>query len=125
VKVIFRQIGGASILRDEGMAVAEFATRLVKLKARAAGEPYSRDSLMVQSGSELVQTGDSLAADGDEGIDSDEKDAGSLAQTWLRESELIVSEYLKEPRCEKKRRAEQSARLLVPGNFSRGTSLYY
>ena len=53
---------------------------------------------MVQGGGELVQTGDSLAADGDEGIDSDEKDAGSLAQTWLRESELIVSEYLKEPR---------------------------
>jgi hypothetical protein len=65
VEVIFGKIGGAAVFCDEGMAVAEFATRLVKLEARSAGEPYSRDSLMVQSGSELVQTGDSLAADGD------------------------------------------------------------
>jgi hypothetical protein len=47
VEVIFGKIGGAAVFCDEGMAVAEFATRLVKLEARAAGEPYSGDSLMV------------------------------------------------------------------------------
>jgi len=48
---------------------------------------------MVEGGGELVQARDTLAADGDEGIDGDEKDTGGLAQARLRNGEVILSEF--------------------------------
>src|SRR5882672_10313300 len=85
VEVILGEAGGAAVFRDERMAVAEFAARLVKLETRTAGEPDSGDALMVEGGGELVESGHALATDGNQGIDGDKENAGSLAQTRLRD----------------------------------------
>ena len=68
--------------------MAELTARLVHLESRAAGEPDSGDPLMVEGGSELIQTRDALAADGDKGIDGDKNNAGSLAQAGLRDGKF-------------------------------------
>src|SRR4029077_19440226 len=61
--------------------------------SRGAREPHRGDPLMGEGGGELVQARDTLAADGDEGIDGDEENAGGLAQTKLRNGEDILSEF--------------------------------
>src|SRR5206468_264025 len=107
------------------MAVAKFAARLVKLETRAAGEPYSGNALVVQGGGELVKAGNTLAADGDKRIDSEEKNAGSLAQARLSGmAMLILPECLRQQGWEKKRRAEESARLFLHPAASAGALLF-
>ena len=88
MEIILGEAGHTAVFRDKGMTVAELAARLVHLETRAAGKPDSRDTMMVEGGSELVQAGDALATDGDEGIDGDKENAGSLTQAGLRDGEF-------------------------------------
>jgi hypothetical protein len=123
MEVILREVGRAAVFCDERMAVAKFAAWLVKLEARAAGEPYRGDSLVVQGGGELVKAGNALAADGDKGIHGDKENAGSLAQAKLRNGRVILSESCQAPRWEKKTGKRilsvfQCARKLQPAHFS-------
>ena len=126
MEVILREVGRTAVFGDERMAVAKFAAWLVKLKARAAAEPYGGDSLVVQGGGELVKAGDALAADGDEGIDGDEKNAGSLAQARLRSGRIILAESCQTAALGKEKGGQEHlARLLVRPAASAGrTSLY-
>jgi len=81
---------------------------------------------MVEGGGELVQARDTFAADGDEGIDGDEKDTGGLAQARLRNGEVILSEFMDRPRCEKRKRAGRRIcpPLMCPATMA-GTSLMF
>jgi hypothetical protein len=92
VEIAFGQVDAATVFGDEGMLVAEATARLVELEARAAGEPDRGDAGMIEGSGELVEARNAPAARGDERINGDVKNAGSLAQTRLRKVRSILAE---------------------------------
>jgi len=84
IEIAFGQVDAAAVLGDEGVLVAEAAAGLVELQARAAGEPDGGNAGVVERGGELVESGNALAACGDQRVDGDVENAGGLAQTGLR-----------------------------------------
>jgi hypothetical protein len=91
VEVIPRKINAAPILGNKGMSMAQFSARLVELEARPASKPDGRYPRMVEGGREFVESGGASSTLGKEGIHRYIKNAGSLAQTNLRNGRVDCS----------------------------------
>jgi hypothetical protein len=62
MKIVLGEVDAASVLSDKRVRMAEFPAWFIELEARAAGQPYSRDSFMIERGRELIEPGDALSA---------------------------------------------------------------
>ncbi len=108
------------------MRVAVFATRIVELEARSAGQPDGGNGLVVESGGEFIESRDAASLLRNQGINSDVEDAGRLAQARLRSGEAysigipqVAAFVAKEKGGQKKLPALRCARQSRPG-----TSIY-
>src|SRR4029077_9710650 len=120
MKVVLRQINRATVLGDEGMRMAELAAWVVKMEARAAGQPDRGNALVIQRCGEFIKARYGLPSRGNQFINRNVEDAGSLAQAWLRVPSPILTEFgsgrvlaIKKGGRNKKRRADCAARLLL------------
>jgi len=91
VEVILRKINSAPILGNKGVSMAQSSARLVELETRPAGKPYGRYSRMVERGREFIESRDASSTLRKEGIHRYIKNAGSLAQTNLRNGRVDCS----------------------------------
>jgi hypothetical protein len=71
VEIVFRQVDGAAVFRNEWMGVAVFAAGIVELEARAAGQPYGGNTLVVEGRCEFIEATMAGTPEGDECINSD------------------------------------------------------
>jgi hypothetical protein len=84
VKIILRQIDAASLFGNERMGMAQLSAWLVKLEARAAGQPNCRYSLVIERGREFIKADDAFSDLRKQSINRYIKNAGRLAQANLR-----------------------------------------
>jgi hypothetical protein len=107
VEIIFGEINRAAVFGDKGVGVSVFAAGIVELETGPARQPHGRDGLVIQCRGELIETRKATSAKGNQFINGDVKNAGSLAQTGLRSDQAILADYRKAPnRRNGKRRAE-------------------
>ena len=113
MEIAFRQINGATVLRNERLGVTVFATGIVELEARTGSKPYSGNSFVIERSGELIEAMEAVSAEGNQRVHSDMKDIGCLAQAWLQTSGVHSSGICKVavPR-KRKRWADRSARLI-------------
>jgi hypothetical protein len=84
MKIVFGEVNTTSVLGDKRVRMAQFSARLIELQAGAARQPYSRYSLVIQGGRELIEAGNALSVLRKKGVDRYVENAGGLAQTILR-----------------------------------------
>ncbi len=107
MEIIFGEINRAAVFGDKGVGVSVFAAGIVELETGAARQPDGRDGLVVECRGELIETRKATSARGNQFINGDVKNAGSLAQTGLRSGKAILADYRKAPNPRNgKRRAE-------------------
>src|SRR6267143_6601994 len=68
MEVVFRQVNGAAIFRNERMSVAVFAAGIVELKPRAAGQPDGGNGFVVEGRGEFIEAAEAGSPEGDERI---------------------------------------------------------
>jgi len=91
VKIVFREEDPAAVFSDKRVIVGEFTAGIIHLEASAAGDQHGRDAVVIQGGCEFVESGNHLPPSGNQVIDGDVQDEGSLMQTVLRCSRFHLS----------------------------------
>ena len=117
MKVVLRQIDAASVLRNEGVGMAQLSPRLVELQPRPARQPDSRDPFMVQRSRKFIKPGNGFPALREQGINRNVENAGSLAQASSKTETLILAELA----CPCAERSIRSTQLRGSGGWRKGT----
>ena len=91
VKIVFREEDPAAAFSDKRVIVGEFTAGIIHLEAGAAGDQHGGDAVVIQGGREFVESGNHLPSCGNQVINGDVQDEGSLVQTVLRYSRLHLS----------------------------------
>jgi hypothetical protein len=82
VEIVLRKENPTAILGDEGVGMGQFPAGIVQLEPGAAREPNRRDPVVIEGCGEFVEAGDTLSVLGNQAINGDEQNEGSLAQ-WI------------------------------------------
>ncbi len=91
VKIVFWEEDPTAVFCDKRVVVSELTAGIIHLEAGAAGEQHGRDTVVIEGGREFVESSDHFASSGNQVIDGDVQDEGSLTQTVLRASRFHLS----------------------------------
>jgi hypothetical protein len=91
VKIVFWEEDPAAVFSDKRVIVGEFTAGIIHLEASAAGDQHRRDAVVIQGSREFVESGEHLPSSGNQVIDADVQDEGSLVQTVLRFSRFHLN----------------------------------
>ena len=84
MKIILWQIHAASVFCNERMDMAQLASRLVELQTRTAGQPYPRNSFVIERGREFIKATNAFSTLWEQVINRYIENTRRLAQTNLR-----------------------------------------